>query len=88
MITLAVCGLPVSATEESLDEMFSEFGTVRSLKMIKNLLTGDCRGIAFVGMGDVEARAAIAGLDGKKFKGRPIRVGLNWPANLPGAKQP
>jgi len=61
--------------------MFSEFGTVRSLKVIKDLLTNDCKGIAFVGMGDLEAQAAIAGLDGKKFRGRPIRVGLNWPSN-------
>lgn len=81
MITLAVCGLPISTTEESLSEMFSEFGTVRSLKVIKDLLTNDCKGIAFVGMGDLEAQAAIAGLDGKKFRGRPIRVGLNWPSN-------
>jgi len=68
-------------TDESLGEMFSEFGTVRSLKMIKDLLSGDCKGIAFIEMGDLEAQAAIAGLDGKKFKGRPIRVGLNWPSN-------
>jgi RNA recognition motif-containing protein len=81
VITLAVCGLPISTTEESLSEMFSEFGTVRSLKVIKDLLTNDCKGIAFVGMGDLEAQAAIAGLDGKKFRGRPIRVGLNWPSN-------
>jgi RNA recognition motif-containing protein len=81
VITLAVCGLPISTTEESLSEMFSEFGTVRSLKVIKDLLTNDCKGIAVVGMGDLEAQAAIAGLDGKKFRGRPIRVGLNWPSN-------
>jgi RNA recognition motif-containing protein len=61
--------------------MFSEFGTVLSLKVIKDGLSGDCKGIAFIGMEDLEARAAIAGLDGKKFKGRPIRVELNWPSH-------
>jgi RNA recognition motif-containing protein len=68
-------------TDESLKEMFSEFGSVLSLKVIKDSLSGDCKGIAFIGMDNVEAQAAIVGLDGKKFKGRPIRVELKWPSH-------
>lgn len=81
LITLVVCGLPPTINDESLSEMFSEFGTVTSLKIIKDDLSGDCKGIAFIGMEDQEARAAMLGLDGKKFKGRPIRVELNWPSH-------
>jgi len=81
LITLAVYGLPVSTTEESLGELLSTFGTVRSLKIVKDVLSGDCKGIAFARMDDDEAEAAIAELDGKKNKGRPIRVGLHWPSS-------
>jgi len=77
LITLAVRGLPRSTTEESLTELFSQYGTVRSLKLIKDLFSGDCKGIAIVGMEGHEARAAIAGLDGKSLEGStsPLRVG-------------
>jgi len=75
---LSVRGLPRSTTEESLTELFSEYGTVRSLKLIKDLLSGDCKGIAIIGMEAQEARAAFAGLDGRKLKGNAIRVGLDW----------
>lgn len=75
---LSVRGLPRSTTEESLTELFSEYGTVRSLKLIKDLLSGDCKGIAIIGMEAQEARAAFAGLDGMKLKGNAIRVGLDW----------
>jgi len=82
LITLAVRGLPRSTTEDSLTELFSEFGTVRSLKLIKDLFSGDCKGIAIIGMEGHEARAAIAGLDGKNLNGSPtpIRVGLELPS--------
>jgi len=76
-----VYGLPVSTTEESLGELLSTFGTVRYLKVVKDVLSGECKGIAFARMDDDEAEAAIAELDGKKNKGRPIRVGLHWPYN-------
>ena len=84
MITLAIYGLPISTTEESLGELVSAFGTVHSLKIVKDGLSGECKGVAFIRMDDDEAQAAIAGLDGKKNKGRPIRVGLHWPSNRSG----
>ena len=82
MISLCVRGLPGSTTEESLTELFSEYGTVRSIKLIKDIFSGQCKGLAFIKMEGHEARAAIAGLDGKKLKGsNAIRVDLDWPAN-------
>lgn len=84
MITLAVYGLPATTDKDGLREMFSEFGSVHSLKLISGCLSGDCKGIAFVGMEDHDAQAAIAALDGAKINGRPIRVGLNWPSNKRG----
>jgi RNA recognition motif-containing protein len=49
------------------------------LKLIKDLFSGECKGIAIIGMEGHEARAAIAGLDGKDLQGSAIRVGLDRP---------
>jgi len=75
VIALAVRGLPRSMTEEALNALFTEFGIVRSLKMTRDLFTGDCRGFAIVEMEGHEARAAIAALDGKDINGSLLRVG-------------
>ncbi len=75
MITLSVRSLPRSTTEESLTALFSEFGVVRSLKLAKDLFSGDCKGFATIDMEGHEARAAMAGLDGRELDGNRIRVG-------------
>lgn len=77
MITLFVNSLPRSTTEESLTELFSQYGTVRALKLAKDIFSGDCKGFATINMEGHEARAAIAALDGAEFEGKQIRVGLD-----------
>jgi RNA recognition motif-containing protein len=79
LITLCVRGLPRTTTEESITELFSEYGTIHSLKLIKDLFSGECKGIAIIDMEGHEARAAIAGLDGKSLKSGTLRVGPDWP---------
>ena len=74
MKKLFVGSLPPSTTEDSLQALFSEFGTVRSMNLIKDLFSGDCKGFAFLEMEGHEARAAIAGLDGKSFEGNFLKV--------------
>ena len=46
MKKLFVGSLPPSTTEDSLQALFSEFGTVRSMNLIKDLFSGDCKGFA------------------------------------------
>ena len=87
MINLSVRGLPKSTTEESLTALFSEYGTVRSLKMAKDLFSGDCKGFATLGMEGHEARAAIAALDGSDFGGSMIRVGPDRPKKGRGGRR-
>jgi RNA recognition motif-containing protein len=77
VITLFINSLPRSTTEESLTELFSQYGTVRSLKLAKDIFSGECKGFATINMEGHEARAAIAALDGSDFEGRQIRVGLD-----------
>jgi len=62
-------------TEEALQQLFAEFGVVRSLKMAKDMFSGDCRGFALIEMEGHEARAAMAALDGKSIDGSALRVG-------------
>jgi RNA recognition motif-containing protein len=71
---LFVGSLPPSTTEQTLNALFSQFGTVRSLKLVKDLFTGKCKGFAFLEMEGHEARAAIAELDGKSFEGNFLKV--------------
>jgi RNA recognition motif-containing protein len=71
---LFVGSLPPTTTEEALLALFSEYGTVRSIKLVKDLFSGHCKGFGFLEMEGHEARAAIAGLDGKAFEGNFLKV--------------
>jgi len=72
---LYVGNLPYSATEEALSAKFSEYGAVESAKLIIDRDTGRSKGFGFVEMGnDAEAQAAIDGLDGQDYDGRPMKV--------------
>jgi RNA recognition motif-containing protein len=74
MKKLFVGSLPPTTTEESLTELFSAFGKVRSLKLVKDLFSGKCKGFAFLEMEGHEARAAMAGLNGKSLDGHSLKV--------------
>ncbi len=74
MKRLFVGGLPASTTEESFLELFEKFGKVHSYKLVKDLFSGTCKGFGFIEMEGHEARAAIAGLDGKSFEGNTLKV--------------
>jgi RNA recognition motif-containing protein len=71
---LFVGNLDVSTNEVELKALFAEFGKVRSSTLAKDIFSGKCRGFGFVEMEGHEARAAIAGLDGKDFRGKPMKV--------------
>ncbi len=79
MITLSVRSLPRSTTEENLVALFSKYGVVRSIKVAKDIFSGECKGFATIEMEGHEAREAIAGLDGSEFEGKNIRVSKDQP---------
>lgn len=77
---LFVGSIPWKTTEDDLRASFGEFGTVVSARIITDKFTGKSRGFGFVEMSsDEEAQAAISGLDGKEFQGRPIAVSVARP---------
>jgi RNA recognition motif-containing protein len=69
-----VGNLPFNATEESVRELFSHYGTVDSVNLITDRETGRPRGFGFVEMADEGAVAAIAALDKQDFGGRALNV--------------
>nr|VFK37158.1 MAG: RNA recognition motif. (a.k.a. RRM, RBD, or RNP domain) [Candidatus Kentron sp. SD]VFK39724.1 MAG: RNA recognition motif. (a.k.a. RRM, RBD, or RNP domain) [Candidatus Kentron sp. SD]VFK79244.1 MAG: RNA recognition motif. (a.k.a. RRM, RBD, or RNP domain) [Candidatus Kentron sp. SD] len=83
-----VGNLPVNATEASVSDLFSKFGTVRSIRLVTDVFTGQCRGFGFVEMEGHEARAAIAGLDGMNMQGeKPLRVRFEDPKSIRGRRR-
>lgn len=74
MKKLFVGSLPPTTTEESLLALFSQFGKVRSMNLVKDLFSGKCKGFGFLEMEGHEARAAIAELDGKSYEGNFLKV--------------
>ena len=74
MKQLYVGNLPYTATEDSVRDTFSPFGSVNAVRMMMDRETGRFRGFCFVEMDDAEAQKAIDGLDGKDFGGRNLRV--------------
>jgi RNA recognition motif-containing protein len=72
---LYVGNLAWTVTDQDLQDVFSEAGTVDSSQVIIDRATNRSRGFGFVEMAtDEAAETAIKTLNGRDIKGRPIRV--------------
>jgi cold-inducible RNA-binding protein len=69
-----VGNLPFSATDDDVNQLFGQHGTVHSVALINDRETGRPRGFGFVEMDDNEAMAAISALNGYEMGGRNLRV--------------
>lgn len=75
MKNLFVGNMSFQTTEAEIRALFAPFGQVTRVHVVMDRETGRARGFAFVEMpNDEEAAKAIAGLDGKEFGGRNIKV--------------
>jgi len=72
--TIYVGNLPFNSTEDELRDLFTQHGSVYSVKVITDRETGRSRGFGFVEMDDDGATAAIESLNGTDFSGRSLRV--------------
>ncbi len=73
-MNIYVGNVQYSTTEEHIRELFEQFGTVESVKMINDRETGRFRGFGFVEMSDDEAQNAINALNDTDYNGRKIQV--------------
>ena len=72
---LYVGNLSFDTTQQDLEELFGELGTVESANLIEDRDTGRSRGFAFVEMSsDEEAQNAISQFNGKEVDGRELKV--------------
>ena len=72
---LYVGNLSYSVTSSALEEMFAEFGAIRSAEVIQDRDTGRSKGFGFVEMEDDNAaQQAINTLNGQERDGRALTV--------------
>ena len=77
---LYVGGIPYRSTEDDIKKAFEEAGSVVSVSIISDRMTGRSRGFGFVEMAsEAEAQAAIDRWDGKDFDGRTLSVSFARP---------
>ena len=72
---LFVAGLSYDMTDNELQELFAEYGTVVSAKIITDRETNRSKGFGFVEMStEEESKNAIQALNGKDMNGRSLAV--------------
>jgi RNA recognition motif-containing protein len=81
--------LPFSTGPDVLRELFAAHGTVASVQIVTDKMTGRSRGFGFVEMAsDEEAAAAIAALNGTELEGRSLTVNEARPQTRSGGDRP
>ena len=79
-MNIYVGNLSWSMTDEDLNSLFTEYGTVSSAKILKDKMNGRSKGFGFVEMEDEEAaKNAIASLNETEHQGRKLIVNESQP---------
>jgi RNA recognition motif-containing protein len=72
---LYVGNLAYETTEDDLQTLFGEAGTVDTVRVMRDMATGRARGFAFVEMAsEADAQKAIDAIHDKQFGGRTLTV--------------
>lgn len=67
--------LPYNVTEDELKVLFTEYGEIASLNLVKDRFSGQSKGFGFIDMpNNSEADKAIKALNKSTFSGREIKV--------------
>ena len=86
-LKLYVGNLSFGASEEDLKKLFSEAGTVQSVKIVTDPYSGRSRGFGFVEMtSDTDAEKAISLINGKAFMERTLIVSEARPQKKKGGE--
>ena len=79
-MNIYVGNLSWQMTDDDLSNLFTQYGTVSSAKILKEKNTGRSKGFGFVEMEDEEAaKAAIAALNESEVQGRKLIVNESQP---------
>jgi nucleolin len=78
--TLFIGNLAFSVVEDSLWEVFGEYGDVKSIRLPEDRDTGNKKGFGYVEFSDIEAaKKAYEACQGQEIDGRAIRVDYSQP---------
>lgn len=81
-MNIFIGNLSKDVTEDDLQSLFSEYGTVRNVKVIRDLFSGESKGFGFLEMpGLAEAQKAMGELNTRELKGKKIAVNEARPRN-------
>lgn len=72
--TLYVGNLPYRANESAVKDLFAEYGSVESVRLMKDKHTGKRRGFGFVEMDANDIDKAISALNDTEFQQRTLKV--------------
>ena len=76
-MNIYVSNLSFNTSDVELNELFAQFGTVNSAKVIMDRESGRSRGFGFVEMAsDEEGKDAMLGLNNKEVEGRAMSVSV------------
>jgi RNA recognition motif-containing protein len=80
MTKLFVGGLPYAVSDQELNDLFAEYGTVVSATIIMDRQTGRSKGFGFVELeDDAMAQKAVEEMNGKDVDGRSLAVSVARP---------
>lgn len=72
---LYIGNLSFNTTEKSLEELFGRYGTILSVKIIRDKITNQSRGFGFVELQNIsDIENLLSDLRGYNLDGRRIRV--------------
>lgn len=81
-MNIFVGNLAKDVTEDDLQELFSEYGNIKSIKVIRDLFSGESKGFGFIEMpGNEQAQKAMSELNTRELKGKKIVVNEARPRN-------
>ncbi|MGE5365281.1 MAG: RNA recognition motif domain-containing protein [Bacteroidota bacterium] len=81
-MNIYVGNLSKDVTEQDLERAFSNYGGVKSIKIIRDIFSGESKGFAFVEMNGVQqSQEAINQLNTTSIKGKKIVVNEARPRN-------
>jgi RNA recognition motif-containing protein len=76
-MNIYVSNLSFNTSDVELNDLFAQYGTVTSAKVIMDRETGRSRGFGFVEMSDdSEGKEAMAALNNKEVEGRAMSVSI------------
>jgi cold-inducible RNA-binding protein len=86
-VKVYVGNISSEVTDLQFKDLFAPFGKPESANLVKDRGTGQSRGFGFVEFkNDDEARAAIAGLNGKEVNGQALKVNESQPKKAGAAR--